>query len=348
MNFKNLFIKEIINNNQGIRIDEFISNALFKKNSYYSIKNPIGSKGDFITSPEISQMFGEILGAYILNFWINNIKSEFNLIELGPGKGTLLNDLLRTTKLNKKFNFLVNIILIENNKKLIQIQKKNILKLKTNDIIWLKKFNIKSKLPSIIVGNEFFDCLPIRQFYKNSKWLEKLIINNKTKKIISFIDEEVKDKKLLKKLEKYEDCGVAEISKERSILFKKLCKHIYLNDGLIILIDYGYKNPIKNFTLQSTYNHKKTHLFDNLGLQDITSHVDFNELINIAKEFNLKAISYMTQRNFLISNGIFIRKEKLKKNVIKEKKEIIEKEYIRLTDNKKMGGNFKVLIISSK
>ena len=114
--FQKKLIKRIKENKNQLRIDEFISFALFEKNSYYIEKEPIGKKKDYITSPEISQMFGEIIGLYILNYWNNNINSEFNLIEFGPGNGTLLNDILRTTKLNTKFINLANILLIEINR----------------------------------------------------------------------------------------------------------------------------------------------------------------------------------------------------------------------------------------
>ena len=99
MNFKKKLIKKIKEKRNALKVDEFISCLLFEKNSYYISKNPIGFRGDFITSPEISQMFGEILGIYILNYWLEKIQSEFNLIELGPGNGTLLEDILRTKKL---------------------------------------------------------------------------------------------------------------------------------------------------------------------------------------------------------------------------------------------------------
>ena len=85
MKLRSKIIKKIIDNDNKLRLDKFISLALYDKNSYYSIRNPIGINGDFITSPEVSQLFGEIIGIFILNFWKKNIKSKFNLIEFGPG-----------------------------------------------------------------------------------------------------------------------------------------------------------------------------------------------------------------------------------------------------------------------
>ena len=116
---------------------------------------------------------------------------------------------------------------------------------------------------------------------------------------------------------------------------------------MIILIDYGYELPIQNFTLQSVSGHKKTHVFDNIGLQDITSLVNFGELINITNQFNLNIVSYCNQRDFLITNGILQRKEILKKNLPKAKREIIEQQFQRLTDKNSMGKDFKFFIVSS-
>ena len=195
MNLKKKLINKIEEKRNALRVDEFISYLLYEKNSYYISNNPIGFRGDFITSPEISQMFGEILGIYILNYWIEKIQSQFDLIELGPGKGTLLEDILRTTKLEKKFNKSANIKLIERNKKLIKIQEKKTITCELKNIEWLKKFNTDSNLPSIIYSNEFFDCLPVRQFYKNEIWYEKLIDYNKLKDIFFFRDKKSKYKK---------------------------------------------------------------------------------------------------------------------------------------------------------
>ena len=202
-------------------------------------------------------------------------------------------------------------------------------------------------MPSIIYSNEFFDCLPVRQFYKNEIWYEKLIDYNKLKDVFFFKDKKVTTKKILNNLQKYNETGIAEISFQRKSLFNNLCKHIFKNKGMIILIDYGYESPVKNFTLQSVSGHKKTHIFDNIGLQDITSLVNFGELINIANQFNLNVVSYCNQRDFLITNGIQERKEILKKNLPKTKREIIEQQFHRLTDKNSIGKDFKFFIVSS-
>ncbi len=346
MKIKDLIISEI-NKKGKINISQFMELCQYGKNGYYIKKNPIGRNYDFITSPEISQMFGEILGLFIINFWEKNIRNKFNLIELGPGRGTLLNDLLRVAYVNKNFINATNITLIEKNEELIKLQKKCLKNLNFDRVNWSKEFKItKSNIPSIIYANEFFDCFPIRQFFKNEIWFEKFINYNFYEKIFNFTNVKVIQNKILKNLEKFENVKVAELSESRIIYFEKICKFVKKNKGVIIIIDYGYKNPPKNLSLQTLYNHKKTHLFENLGNQDITSHVNFDELMNIAKKSNLKIELYCNQKDFLISCGIKERKKKLKLNKSKDTIKNLDSEYDRLTNKSKMGNIFKVLVVS--
>ena len=111
MNIEKLIIKKI-SKNKNINVGEFIEMCQFKNNGYYIKNNPIGKKNDFITAPEISQMFGEIFTIYLINYWAEQIKTKFNLVELGPGKGTLLKDIIRTSSINKHFLNAANITLI--------------------------------------------------------------------------------------------------------------------------------------------------------------------------------------------------------------------------------------------
>ena len=292
-------------------------------------------------------MFGEIIGLYILNYWINNINSNFDLIELGPGKGTLLKDILKFSKLKENFLKSANITLIDKNTKLIRLQEEVVNSFFIKNIKWKEEFNTNSLLPSIIYSNEFFDCLPIRQFYKKKIWLEKYVKYNAKDNYFIITDKIVKNNKIKKELLQFEKNGIAEISSARKKIFNKLCRHIKKNKGIIITIDYGYKKSLNNFSLQTVYKHKRTHLFDNIGEQDITSFVNFNELINIAKINKLKIDVYSSQKDFLIKNGIKKRKNLLKKNKPIKTKKIIEDQYKILTNKTQMGNDFKVLIVSS-
>ena len=185
----NKYILNLIKKKQPLTVEDYTNICLYKKNGYYINSKILGQKGDFITSPEISQLFGEIIGIYIYSYWKNFFGKNFNLVELGPGKGTLMIDILNITKKLKNFNNFSNIYFIEKNIHLIQEQKKKIKKFHSNSSIaqWRKKFSINNKNPTIIIANEFFDCLPIRQFYKNNnQWYEKMISYNNNEDRIFF------------------------------------------------------------------------------------------------------------------------------------------------------------------
>jgi len=333
-----------INKKGRIDVGKFIQLCQFENNGYYIKNNPIGSKNDFITAPEISQMFGEILAVFLINYWEEKVKTDFNLVELGPGKGTLIKDLLRTATKNQNFLNASNLTLIEKNNYLINLQKNTINFERVN---WSKEFNIQKKnRPSIIYSNEFFDCFPVRQFYKKEQWYERFIKYNTSEKIFNFISEKVDNNKLLGVLEKFDHVKVAEISESRMKYFDSICKIIKKNTGVFVTIDYGYKDPPNYLTLQTIYNHKKTHLFENLGNQDITAHVNFDELINIANKNNLKIDIFCTQRDFLIAYGIKERKDKLQKNKNKVIIKNLNLEYERLINKSQMGEIFKFLVVS--
>ena len=343
MNIKKNLIDKI-KKNGSLNVAEFIEICQFENNGYYLKNNPIGRDNDFITSPEISQMFGEVLTIFLINFWEKKIKNNFNLVELGPGKGTLLNDILRTSSINQKFLNSMDLTLIEKNKSLIDIQKKNI---NPKSITWCEEFDISNKnIPSIIYSNEFFDCFPVQQFHKKEKWYEKYVNYNEVEQNFTLVSQQVEDEKILKSLEKFEQVKVAEIARSRDEYFESVCSFIKKHKGVFITIDYGYKNPPNHFSLQTIYQHKKTHLFENIGNQDITAHVNFDELILIANEYNLKVEIFCSQKDFLISCGIQERKMKLQKNKSDEAIKKINAEYDRLVDNSQMGEIFKVLVIS--
>ena len=252
---KNKIIKKIKENNKSINIENYTKICLYDQKGYYHKNNILGQSGDFITAPEISQLFGEIIGLFIFSYWKKNINQKFNLIELGPGKGTLLIDILNITKNFSDFKKNLNIKLIEKNINFIKIQKKNLEKKKYNleKIDWIKNFFKLPKLPSIIYGNEFLDCLPIRQFYKKKQnWYEKLI--NFNDNLDLFIEDGlIKDTKTLSILNSKYHNDILEISEEREKYFGKICSHLYKYKGICIIIDYGYYDPIKNFSIQSLY-----------------------------------------------------------------------------------------------
>ena len=188
-------------------VDKFFENVLYdNKSGYYASKLPFGEKGDFITSPKISSLFSEIIAIWMVSTWeLFGKPKSFNIVELGPGNGSLTNVLLRSFKKFPEFNSVKNIFLYEESNYLKKIQKKNILDKNVN---WINNFNLITKGPVIFFGNEFFDALPIKQFKRKKKsLLEKNFSFNKNHQIkevfnkASKIDvKTIKSYKTLKKL----------------------------------------------------------------------------------------------------------------------------------------------------
>ena len=167
-----------INYNQDIPVDEFVDRALYHKNfGYYSNNIPFGKSGDFITAPTISNIFSEIIAVWIVTSWENFGKpKEFNLVELGPGDGSLSKVLVKTFKKFPEFNKAIKLYLYEKSKLLIKIQKK---KLKKSKVEWIANFKKIKKGPVIFFGNEFFDALPIKQYIrKKGILMEKCFMFN--------------------------------------------------------------------------------------------------------------------------------------------------------------------------
>ena len=349
MNKKNVYNK-ISNFQKPISIEKFIEISLYGKDGYYLHSNVLGSKGDFVTSPEISQLFGEILGFYILNFWQKKIKKKFNLIELGPGNGTLLIDIMNIAKRFKDFNSALSIKLIEKNINLIKKQKNNFSKFNLNidNIVWHQSFRNNFRKPIIVIANEFFDCLPINQFYKKKDtWYKKMIQYDHNNKIFKLKDIKVTNHKTLSDIASYKPLNILEISKSREKIFSQICKNLLNMGGLLITIDYGYLEKPKNFTLQSVYKNNYSNVLDNIGQQDITSLVDFKSLISIAKSYNLKIDIFTSQRDFLIQNGILERAKKILASCKASQQKIINNGLDRIIDKDNMGSIFKVLVISN-
>ena len=342
-------LNKIIKYKKPITIEKFIELCLYETKGYYKNSNVIGKEGDFTTAPEISQLFGDTIGLFIKQCWTDKKFKSFNLIELGPGKGTLISDIMRVTKKYLDFNKSLNIFLIEKNKNLINQQKKLLININNinKKIVWLDRLKFINNNPSIIIANEFFDCFPIRQFYKkNNIWFEKMIEFDTHNQFLKYKDTEIKDNQTLSYIKFYKPNDILEVSKLRENYFLTACKYLNSFGGIMIIFDYGYFDRPKNFTLQSIFNNKYSNILDNIGCQDITSLVDFRSLIDIAKKNKLKIDFFNSQRKFLINNGISEITKKLIKNCNKKQADMIKIGLNRIIDKNNMGTLFKVLVVS--
>ena len=172
--------------NLKLPLDKFIYLSLYnEKFGYYMKKNPFGKKGDFITAPNISRLFSEVIAIWVVTFWQSlGSPKKFNLVELGSGNGEMMKILIESFQNFPLFFKSCNLIIHEKSPSLIKIQKKKLIFPK---IVWIKKIDQVSKHPSIFIANEFFDAIPIKQFIKKKNvWFEKFV-NLKNKKKVSFL-----------------------------------------------------------------------------------------------------------------------------------------------------------------
>jgi NADH dehydrogenase [ubiquinone] 1 alpha subcomplex assembly factor 7 len=326
-------------------VDRFFQNILYdKKIGYYSTKLPFGIKGDFITSPNISNLFSEIIGIWMISTWqIFGKPKKFNIIELGPGDGSLAKILLKIFKKFPEFNKSVDFYLYETSDYLKIIQNKNIQNKKIN---WINDFKKIKKGPTLFFGNEFFDAIPIKQFMrKNNLLYEKhyaltkkgeiqTVYKKTSQKNVNLIN----SYKSLRKLEfiEFPKFGFSEL--------KKIIKKISSRSGCLLLIDYGYLNSNNQNTLQSVKNHKKNILLNNLGKADVTSHVNFKLLNEFFLKNRLRVKKVVTQKIFLESMGIIERANILSKNMKFNSRANLYLRLKRLIDPRLMGNLFKVIL----
>ena len=338
-----------ISNNKHIPFDKFIDIALYhKKTGYYMKKNPFGKDGDFITAPNISILFSEMLAIWCLAFWEHlGCPKKINIIELGAGNGEMMYQMIKVFERFNKFRESSNYFILEKSQFLKKIQKK---KLNSHKITWLNSINKLKNGPNIFLANEFFDALPIKQFIKkNNKWYEKSIKKNNINKY-EFVNVITNIKNLEKKIE-------INLSKNQKIIEFSPLTYDYLNiiskkinafQGGLLIVDYGYLKKKMRNSLQSVYKHNFNNILDNFGKSDITYSLNFFLLKKIVKKLNLKVVGLTNQRNFLTKLGILDRAEILAKNLQFSKKADIYYRIKRLIDRNFMGELFKVMFVAGK
>jgi len=325
--------------------DKFFQNVMYdRKFGYYATKQPFGKNGDFITAPKISNLFSEIIGIWLISAWqVFGKPKNFNIIELGPGDGSLIKVLIDIFKKFPEFNKAKKIYLYEKSNLLKNLQKKNI---KNNEIRWVKNFKDISNGPVIFFGNEFFDALPIKQF-NNVKGLlfekyYKLDSDNKIREI--FKKASKKDISNINSYKSLKNQKFIEFPKFGFMELENIVKKILRLNGCLLLIDYGNVKSVNQNTLQSVINHKKNHLFMNLGKADVTSHVNFKLLSEFFVKNKLKVKKIVSQQKFLTNMGIIERAEIIAKKMKFKDQSNMYLRLKRLLSSTLMGELFKVTL----
>ncbi len=345
------YIHELIDKSQGsISISDFMNAVLYhEKYGYYTSKLPLGKDGDFTTAPEISQLFGEVIAVWIMHTWEKLGKpSKFSLVELGPGKGTLIHDIIRVTKKYSSFFNSMLIHLVEISPTLRKIQKE---KLKSLDVNWHKNIDNLPEQPTIFLANEFFDDITIDKFvYHDEGWYENMVTKQDDGSLLvscQCVTLESRKKESWIPVSatqmtngKFFNGAVVEICSVGVEILKKLEKKIYNNKGAALIVDYGYVYPAYKSTLQSIKQHKYANFLENVGNSDITALVNFQALRDPLKHVDCEIL---TQREFLYLFGIKERTQALMKSASDEQKNRIFSEFLRLTEN--MGTLFKAMLL---
>jgi cyclopropane-fatty-acyl-phospholipid synthase len=311
-------------------------------------KNPFGIKGDFTTAPNISRLFSEMIAVWIVSFWESlGSPKKFNLIELGAGNGEMMKILIGVFNRFPKFNNACKFNILEKSELLIRIQKKNI---NNKNVKWLKNLNDLNTLPNIFIANEFFDALPIKQFLKkNKKWFERHVKFTSLEKP-EYLDIPCDIKKLEKKI-KFKISHNQKFIEYSPLAFdflKIITNKIKINNGGMLIIDYGYNNKELVNTLQAISSHKYSNVLGFFGKSDITHNISFNLFNQIINKFGSFETLVTNQKNFLINLGILQRAEILTKNIPFSKKVDVHFRLKRLIDEKQMGNLFKVMFVTNK
>lgn len=338
-------LQAMIAENGPISLSTYMALCLMDTDhGYYTNATPFGREGDFITAPEVSQMFGELIGAWAITAHQNaKINGTFTLCEMGPGRGTLMADMLRTLqKVAPKTFAHAHIALLEASPKL---REKQALKLKPfeKDIQFLETLEELPNQPTIFIGNEFFDALPIRQYIRQQqRWHERLVTFDGEN--FALIPAPLPEASTLGLPGFAEDGAITEICTPAITLMEWISRHIKAQNGAGLFIDYGHLKSGTGDTLQAVSKHQYTSLFEAPGQADLTAHVDFDALSQVAKSAGLETQS-TTQGNFLLKRGLIERAGQLGAGKTHAQQEEIRDAVERLAAPNQMGELFKVMEI---
>ena len=329
-----------------IPIAQFMTIALQDPElGYYTTHDPFGAGGDFITAPEVSQMFGELLGLWIVQAWRDQGEpSPCRLVELGPGRGTLMSDALRAARPDRKFLASIEVVLIESSPVLREMQKTTLAE-SAVPIRWMDHFEESlADRPLFLIANEFFDALPIRQFVMTERgWCERMVTVDASGDLAFALSPIPTREMIPPDREGSPIGGVCEIGLAGQAIVSQIADAVGTNGGAALIIDYGYDKPGFGETLQAVSGHAFVEILARPGESDLSAHVDFPELAAAAWP-TADTAGPVTQGEFLTRLGILQRMQSLASEN-PSAADSLREDLARLVDHKKMGSLFKVLSI---
>ncbi|WP_176036808.1 class I SAM-dependent methyltransferase [Brucella tritici] len=346
-------LKRLIATSGPISVADYMAACLGDREAgYYTTREPFGRDGDFITAPEVSQMFGELIGIWCVSEW-DALGRPDNIVlcEIGPGRGTLMSDMLRTIgRLAPQMLAHARVAMVETSPRLVERQREKLSDTGAK-IDWFERFSDISadtaNRPLILVTNELFDAIPFRQFVKvDGRFVERMIALDEKDEFHFVSGLGGIDPALLPASHVQAPEGtIFEAAPARTALMQEIASHIAATRGAALNIDYGHLKAGFGDTLQAMLKHSFDDVFANPGVADLTSHVDFDSLEKTARASGCKT-GMMTQGEFLLAMGLLDRAGRLGAGKDAAFQEKIRQDVERLAASDQMGTLFKVLAIS--
>lgn len=326
-----------------ISIASYMADCLLHPvHGYYTTRDPLGAQGDFVTAPEISQMFGELIGLCLAQSWMDQDRpTPFTLAELGPGRGTLMADILRATRSVPGFHAAASIMLVEASPSLRAVQKAT---LGAADPVWLDSAEALPEQPLFAVANEFFDALPVRQFVRAGPGWQERRIGVQDDALVFGLGPPAAQADLADRLADTRDGDLVEVRPAAETVTTCLARRIVDHGGAALVIDYGDWRS-QGDTLQAVRAHEPCDVLDTPGEADLTAHVDFEAIAVAAARAGCAHSRLAPQGVFLERLGITARAQALAAagNLTGTALDLLVGAHRRLTHPDEMGNLFKIL-----
>jgi SAM-dependent MidA family methyltransferase len=349
------YLRELIAQDGPLPLDRFMGLALGHPTlGYYTTRDPLGAAGDFTTAPEISQMFGELIGLWAAEVWVSmGAPARLNLVELGPGRGTLMQDALRAARIVPGFAQALDVHMVETSPVLARLQHERLAGTEL-PVHWHGSIETLPSGPAIVIANEFFDALPVRHYVRAAGgWRQKLVGLNAERDFVFGLSRDIEPSLRLEAGEG----TVLEVGALGQQIMASLASRLVSQGGAVLIIDYGYVETGFGETLQALKAHQFVDPLDDPGEADLTTHVDFAALGRAARASGATVHGPLTQGAFLMKLGIFDRARALARKANPEQMHEIEAAVARLVSPEKglqlkggkvdgMGELFKVLCVT--
>lgn len=348
-------LKRLIEANGPMSVADYMAHCLGDpEHGYYTTRDPFGAHGDFITAPEVSQMFGEIVGAWLIETWRSiGSPSPFRLVELGPGRGTLIADVLRVAARAQDFLKAASIHLVETSR-VLKGQQAKALAFADCEIQWHSSFSEIPAGPVVLVANEFFDALPVRQYVADGdEWRERVVGLDKEGVLVFGVGAGTlgtppppTSSVPLPRYAGEEQRSILEIRPRADALIAEIARRIVDQGGVGLIIDYGYEGPAFGDTLQAVRAHEHEHPLASPGDADLTAHVDFSALSESARAEEAAVHGPIEQGRFLVELGLLERAGRLGAKADQETRERLRLAVERLAAPDQMGALFKAMAVA--